>query len=63
MNKLFNKCITPGTITQNWKHSMVIALHKGKGDMNDSNKIRQLALEGFPFSPHEPDIQKTSSNN
>jgi hypothetical protein len=42
---------------------MVIVLNKGKGNMNDSNKIRQLALEGFPFSPHGPDIEKTSSNN
>lgn len=63
MNKLFNKCITPGIITQKWKHSMVTALHKEKGDMNDSNKIRQLAVEGFPFSPQGPDTQKTSSNN
>lgn len=46
---LFNECLRQGNIPQKWRHSILKILHKGKGDTNDPNTYRGIALECTPF--------------
>jgi hypothetical protein len=46
---LYNKCLEIGRIPEQWRHSTIKVLYKGKGDPKDVNKYRGIALENGPF--------------
>ena len=47
--KLYNKCLELGRIPQQWRKSTIKVLYKGKGDREDPNKYRGVALESVLF--------------
>ncbi|KAJ4448805.1 hypothetical protein ANN_00196 [Periplaneta americana] len=47
--ELFNSCLNTGTIPKIWRTSTIKILHKGKGDPEDPNTYRGIALENSLF--------------
>jgi hypothetical protein len=48
-SKLFNKCLESGNIPELWRKSTIITLYKDKGETNDPNSYRGIALESYIF--------------
>lgn len=46
---LFNRCLTTGKTPENWKKSTIKVLYKGKGDTDNPNSYRGIALESNIF--------------
>jgi hypothetical protein len=46
---LFNKCLESGNIPEEWRKSTIKTLYKGKGETNDPNSYRGIALESNIF--------------
>ena len=46
---LFNECLKQGTIPQIWRQATLKILYKGKGDTEDPNAYRGIALECTTF--------------
>ena len=46
---LFNKCLHLGEIPEFWIHATLKMLHKGKGDTEDPNAYRGIALENNTY--------------
>lgn len=46
---LFNKCIETGNIPEKWRKSIIRVLFKGKGNREDPNSYRGVALENNTF--------------
>lgn len=47
--KLYNKCVELGEIPEKWRTSTINILYKGKGEVNDPNSYRGIALENNSF--------------
>ncbi|PNF13826.1 hypothetical protein B7P43_G12433 [Cryptotermes secundus] len=46
---LYNRCLETGSIPQIWRKSLMKVLYKGKGDPEDPNNYRGVALENTMF--------------
>ena len=46
---LFNECLRNNTIPQQWRKSIIVVLHKGKGKKDDPNNYRGIALENTMY--------------
>lgn len=49
LSELLNKCLTEGILPHRWRHSILKILYKGKGEVNDPNSYRGIALENTLF--------------
>lgn len=49
LSQLFNKCLETGRVPKQWKEAVIKMLYKGKGDPNDPNMYRGVALENTMF--------------
>ena len=47
--QLLNQCLITSSIPNRWRKSIVRVLYKGKGDAEDPNSYRGIALECAPF--------------
>ena len=47
--ELFNKCMEPGTVPEQWRRAVLKILYKGKGDTGDMNSYRGVVLENTLF--------------
>jgi len=47
--ELFNKCLSTGTVPEQWRRATLKILYKGKGSTDDMNSYRGVALENTSF--------------
>ena len=46
---LLNECLRNNTIPQQWRKSIIVVIHKGKGRKDDPNNYRGIALENTMY--------------